>query len=473
MNHIDEKTLVQYVLADEKVEADRKRIEAHLNTCAGCVALYGQIKAYYDEVSQLQKEQAEPTEALTLRRMIVRVPPFAGSLNAIPKTLPVRFVLFVLRRPLVSTMSLAALFVGALLLLMPKKALTDTNPAYARAKDEFLVVYNRQGEELWRKHIGIGYDFESVYRNNQFVAMDNFATTVDVDRDGRNEIIAIFGWIPNPIAAKINEMVCYYSDGGERWKYEFNRTMTFGSEEFSNDYRFVEMTVADFDRNGKVDIVAVATHLPYYPCAIVRLDAQQGILEGEYWHSGVCSILFKTDLDGDGIEELIFGGANNGSNQADLLVLDLRTMNGHAPAPPAYTPLKTENGTEEYYVLLPQSDLNVAGPDKRNAVIGIRLTSDTLLEVTTMEIQGADRMHLPGVIYYFDSGLNCVRVDANDYFVNAHRKMVEEGRLKTVLNEQYYEDLRQGVRYWDGEKFVEEPTINRRYMEGMQEKVLP
>jgi hypothetical protein len=45
-----------------------------------------------------------------------------------------------------------------------------------------------------------------------------------------------------------------------------------------------------------------------------------------------------------------------------------------------------------------------------------------------------------------------------------HQKLEAEGKLTKKLDKQYYEDLRKRVLYWDGEKFVKEPTMNKNYL---------
>jgi len=139
-------------------------------------------------------------------------------------------------------------------------------------------------------------------------------------------------------------------------------------------------------------------------------------------------------------------------------------MSGHAPAPVDYIPLDIPEGREKYYILLPQTDLCKAGQLKRNGATNIRMTADSLLQVDTWEIQGD--APLPGIIYYFNAAMKCVRVDANDYFVKAHQQMVETGKLIKKLDERYYEELRDNIKYWDGEKFVNHPTMNKKYFGG-------
>jgi len=196
MNHIDEETLELYVLESEEISDRRAEIEAHLRECAGCAALRKEIGEFYSEVQSVREERSKATsQALTLRNVALKVPTYTefGPLSQIPKSWPARAVLFTIRHPIVSTSGFIAFLIAALLLGMQIKSPKDLNVAYARAKDEFLVAYNKSGDELWRKHIGTGYDSEKLRTSPPGYEPDMYLATTDVDGDGKKEIVATFG----------------------------------------------------------------------------------------------------------------------------------------------------------------------------------------------------------------------------------------------------------------------------------------
>jgi hypothetical protein len=463
MKHLDERTLALYILKAPEVKDQRTAIAKHLRACKGCAALRDEISEYYTEFQTMHESQNSTTlpvlmpeqalQSFFVRQGVVMPAPRPGLLQ--------QFVHSFRRYPVRWSTGFATVIAGLVLLTTTFKT-GDSNPAYARAKEEFLVVYNKQGKELWRKHAGIGFDLEYIARNTPYESVDNFVRAVDVDNDGANEVIAVFGLLSQPIAEGKNVVTCYGSDGSARWKYPFHRKMTFGNEAFSDDYHLTKIMVEDFDNDGRVEVIATATHSPYYPTAIIRLDAQRGVFQSEYWNSGLLAASHQADLDGDGIVELLFGGTNNGYNQAALVVLDPRAIDGHSPAPSAYLPVGIPTGREKYYLLFPKSDLLSVSTEKRNRISSIRLTSEGLLEVRSLEVGEGGRFPKE-LHYYFDSAMRCVRVTATDYFEEAHRKLEAEGKLTTKLSEQYFEELRQGIRYWDGEKFVKEAVKSGRY----------
>ena len=112
MTHIDEHTLELFVLDSSEIENRRTEIEAHLKECAGCAALHQEMMEYYNQVEQIRDKRAQATsQALTVRSMLVKTDPFAAPLSEIPKTVPVRVVLFIIRHPAESSVGIIGQFV--------------------------------------------------------------------------------------------------------------------------------------------------------------------------------------------------------------------------------------------------------------------------------------------------------------------------------------------------------------------------
>jgi len=469
VTHIDEHTLELFVLDSSEIENRRTEIEAHLKECAGCAALHQEMMEYYNQVEQIRDKRAQATsQALTVRSMLVKTDPFAAPLSEIPKTVPARVVLFIIRHPAVSSISVAALF--ALALLTPTKTLfRDSNPAYARAKEEFLVVYNKEGGELWRKHIGVGYDWKELQYPADSVSLsrppDQYLRAEDLDNDGTNEVVAIFGfgqgWPDR------NAVVCFKPDGSERWKFEFSRKMIFGNEPFADVWNARQMIVSDFGSKDTKDIIASFDHgAGYYPQAIVRLDGATGRSKSEYWHSGTLLSIVTMDIENDGAKELICVGENNGFDMASMVVFDSPEFSGHAPAPPAYTPQEIPDGNEKYYVLFPRNDLKAVASHKRNIARSILAEGTGKIKVDVVEEVGRSGYT---ILYHFNSQMECTGVDGEDRFVTFHRKLEAEGKLTKKLDDAYWEELRRSVLYWDGAKsrFVSFEELSKTKKSGM------
>ena len=158
--HLEEDILALYVLMAPEVVERRGEIAAHLEHCAGCARLHQEITEYYAEVDELQKAEAESIfPALQASSRLVR-PPFVdelGPLSPVKRPVVQIFVSSFKTYPIRWSAAFAVILT-ALVLFVPKLLTTDGNPAYVRASNGYLLVFNKNGKELWRKYIGPGID---------------------------------------------------------------------------------------------------------------------------------------------------------------------------------------------------------------------------------------------------------------------------------------------------------------------------
>jgi len=342
----------------------------------------------------------------------------------------------------------------------------DRNPVIAEPRDGFLVVSNKHGDELWKKYIGAGFSPDP---GGNLAHRDRLVKVQDVDGNGINEVLCIFGWTGSYFPFN-NVLVCYNTDGTERWKYELHRSMTFGGLPYTDDYRFYHMEAGDFAHSGHIEVMAVARHDPWSPNVLLRVNADSGKVLGEFWQSGELREFDARDLDHDGVDELIFGGQNNRLQHACLAVFDPRAIAGSSPGPAGYYPPGIPAGTEKYYILFPASDLKQFASDVTNEVVGLRTTPDGMTEVIVNEpVQRSSGT----LYYYFDSTMHCTSVRTSDSFTASHGQLEREGKLSTRLDDRYFEALRKAVEYWNGDTFVKEATVNRHYLEVSKPPPLP
>ena len=460
--HLDERTIELYVIHSSSLRGRRGEIRSHLTRCPGCAALYREVLAYYREAAKLQAGKAhQEVEALTIFHKELSIAPesLRRPLWRVNQALSVRFMESVRIHPVRWSVGFAALAL-ALALLVPRMGNGPGTPSYARSTEEFLVTYNDEGDELWRKHIGEGYDGK---RMPDWLARypDRAVTAVDVDGDGTKEILSIFGWISlkgKELPGK-NTIRCYNADGSQRWQYDVHRQMTIGGVRYADEYTVNLMLVDDFDRDGRMDVILQATHNPWFPNVLIRLHADDGSFVGEYWHPGAVPYLAQQDLDGDGLQELLFAGQNNRFGRACLLVLDPRTIGGYAPSPPGQIPEGVSPGKERYYILFPSTELEPMWADITNHALDLTTRPNGTIEVVILEPLWD---HRPTLYYYFDSSMRCVAVRGSDYFTGAYRQYQREGKIAKPLDDAFYDRLRSNVRYWNGTSFVVQPTAVAR-----------
>ncbi|TAK66906.1 MAG: hypothetical protein EPO24_01005, partial [Bacteroidetes bacterium] len=263
-NHISEQQLDRYFVNPQSLsDGEREGIDAHILECSLCKEQFEKMQAFYREVERemqsapteqdkvfAEKLAAKPRLALpstALQKVENVIDAYVEVIEPIQRSIMRRFVDYAIQKPLyvgggaLATFALAF----AIMLFVPFK---DTHPAYARAEKEFLVVYNKDGKELWRKHIGIGYDWETA---RQYVTgqLENYLTTLDVDNDGKQEVLSTFEWLPD--VSQRNTLICYNSDSEERWRYIQHEKPVFGKEQFKTDFVIHQFITGDLDGDSK------------------------------------------------------------------------------------------------------------------------------------------------------------------------------------------------------------------------------
>lgn len=453
MKHLDEKTLELLAMDSKEIQSRKDEILQHLASCQGCSQQYSEIENYYKEVKKILEFEENNSVILSEKLNVPQVTK-KNTLGKVFKTfVPSPVYRFIQYHPVASSFSFAVVVLLALILMIPRLT-KNSNPSYTRASEGYLIVYNSDNVELWKKYIGRG--FNPSILNHGYLSTHKYVEIIDVDNDKTNEIVAVFGFFNVP--SSMNEVYCFNSDGSERWVYQFERTITFGEETFS-DFGLINMIAGDFDKDGDKEIIVNARHQTYYPAVLLKIDARSGKLISEYWHSGHITTIMANDFNNDGIEEIFFWGENNGLNLAPLGVLDPRNLSGHAPSTESYLPKDIPKGKELYYIVFPRPDLAKFSERKRNYVNQVLFQKNGLIQVCVVE-EISEKPY--GVYFFLDSNMNCVKV-GDDVTTALHQKLEKEGKLTKKLDEQYYEDLRKQILYWDGEKFVNYTAMNRNY----------
>lgn len=457
MDHIDEITLELSVLNAGDVAERRTEIALHIRECNDCAALEREIEGYYAEVRTL----ASVSEgALDVAKGWMR-PKLADSsqpmVTARPLT-PRRVFRFATTHPVYSSAISLGLILGIVLLLV-RVTHGDDSLMHVKAAGDYLVVENSKGAELWRKQIGAG--FEARTKDSKYFS------AMDIDGNGVNEVIVM-----SPKGASFSDLtsatvLCLDPKANERWRFQFKPGMTFGGETFSADYDFeAPLTTWDTEKGGQHKLFVASHHRIWWPSAIICLNAADGRLEGLYWHPGWIRI-DHGDIDLDGTQEIIAAGYNNAFKKSCLVILDPQRIQGHAPATSNFSPRGVPEAVEKYYILLPNPDIYELANHWTEGSFAT-LNSDRQIEMRLGRILPGSR---PGewigtvVIFYFDSHMNCIGVKAGDDFTSIHVEWEKSGRVKNRLDRHYFDQLRRGVLYWDGERFVSNPSMNKGYLE--------
>ncbi|HTY36744.1 MAG TPA: hypothetical protein VMH23_06520 [Bacteroidota bacterium] len=463
IEHIEEKTLALYVLHAPEVEERKEEIAHHLQGCQGCTALLKQIEGYYGDFEEVQESEAHALlpSAEIAGKLIRNVSGDIQPLHAAPRQSIVKAFSDSLRTYPLRWSSAFAVVAAALLFILPKVMITDRSPSFVRAVNEFLVAMNKDSRELWRVYVGPGFEHRS-----SKVSLATVSQLWDVDGGGKNSVFLLYPRsAASPEDYQSTSIASYSPGGDERWRFQFHPPMTFGKTSFSGDYYLVNsLSIGDYSATGHFEIPFAAHHFVWWPAAVGLLDARSGQVVGQYWNPGWVKI-GAGDIDRDGVTEIIAAGYSNSYKLNMVAVLDPRKLNGHAPASEEFVPAGIPPAQEKYYILLPDPDLYHFS--MRIAVeenVGISPVNN--LEIRTIRYLnlGKENDLVAELFFEFDEHMNCTKVRPGDEFGEIHRRFEREGRVRNKLDTEYFETLRRGLLYWDGERFVKEPTMNKKYV---------
>ncbi|GEM_PF-988871 len=496
-DHIPEKTLERFALDITLFDAEAKsQIRAHLDRCALCSENLGRWRTLYENVANsLQSPPSERDRALARklagrRRLILpfrkpelpaateqAIDTYFETIELYRRPLAQRIVRYVVRHPVRTASGFSITLAAALALFFLTHPPADSNPYEYKVLRSVLHVYNKEKQELWQKHVeSCEDDSLQTYLNKDGEWGRRYVQVVDVDGDGRNEVL-VTGCLSGNISD--GSLLCFESDGKLRWQHSMGDSgIKFGALDFTLEPNWQVgkfLTVRRTPRDKPQIFVAVQIS-PSWPTKLVELDAATGNQKQEYWHAGGIGSMVSADIDGDGVLELVIGGLNNTFNSACVIVFDPRVIRGAGPTAPGFEPQGTGPGTEKYYLLLPRSSVGVAlSPRPYNNVKSMIVSDKGQVTLQTEECRINQESWIGGFVYSFTKEMAVSYVVANDPFVVSFQRAKRDGLISDTLDTAYYQRMKDAVRYWDGGKFVSKVTVNSLYTPGKekQETVYP
>ncbi len=198
------------------------------------------------------------------------------------------------------------------------------------------------------------------------------------------------------------------------------------------------------------------------PASLVRFSLDDGSFEA-FFHKGIMQEMAAWDIDGDGREELLLTGYNIALNANVIVVLDPGNVEGSSPRGACYALTGMETDIAKYYVKLPpyhrfERYVSRVWPlhtriMKNDDSLRVRVKSRTEEVLFTIE----DGMTFTGAEIVKVVRSSSGRVDSLTYLDFPEEKDDEKALLE-------------GIRYWNGENWVAEPTVNRSYLKHLAGK---
>lgn len=342
--------------------------------------------------------------------------------------------------------ALAAVSAAAyFLFLRPPDRASAGLPSDFRIERSELVIVDGRGRELWRHDTRLAdLEFEETYRarsgrkepDSDYIPVWPYIRIGDLDGDRTPEVL-----FSVQTASEVHEgtLLCFDAKGKELWHFDMGRAMTYGGKPYRNEYRIFGFDVDDYDGDRDLEVLAIATQKPDWPCQVVLLDAA-GRLEGEYWNAGYFMDGSAGDVDGDGDTELVLSGVNNEYRRGCLAVFEPGGLRGSSPqlSPDFRSPDLGEGG-ESAYVLFPVNDLHEALYQQGESVNSFWIHPGGGLTAVTFGTQ---------IFYDLDGGLACRNLTLSHVFRNLHRDAAGKGLVTSTPDAAYERALAGSFLYY-------------------------
>ncbi|MDI6804393.1 MAG: VCBS repeat-containing protein [Bacteroidota bacterium] len=369
------------------------------------------------------------------------------------------------RRPIAAVTFVVLLFIIGKMWYGP----LDKNPVAYAAEGEMLILKNKYGEVL--DEIKLGGNTIKHYENikKDFPGND-LVSFIDLDTDELNEVVftRMFQDGSSIVYCKSLKMNKYL------WEFELKQKLIFprkGNDIQSDLFHAIQMAAGDFDKDGNPEIIVLTLHNGYFPCIVFKLDAKTGKELGNYLHIGNLYSFKICDIDNNGIPKILLTGISNAFDIAVFTILDPRFIYGHSPLTKDYVVEEYEPAAEKAYIVIPRTVVgnyySLINKSNSGKEINIDQPKQTLRIVITDYVPPHEPDHTVEISFFFGFDLRIKSIGTHDLYDLLYRKLFKEGKISQETNFEYFENFKKEILYWDGDKFVNYPTLNKRYVEAV------
>lgn len=463
--HLSERQLEYYLRFREKLSEDEERnITEHLEFCHLCRDHLEVLEAYLNDVdSELSQPPGERDHTLVNKILGVDrkdvlpskslVKTYEAPLKTYRSSFSSKIVGYVRRHP-VRTVTVTAASMAFIFVLFFMSHWLDRNPSYAEVENNVLQVFNSSGDVLWNLPAdGIPEDVTSKNQQSEW----KYLSLTNVDGNGLNEILITGNSETGRFSTGV--LYCFNSDGAIQWEQSIQTPEPFAREKNTNVSKWVIKDFFAYNLTGreKPQLFAFANAGRWSPGVFYEVEPSTGEILQSYWHTGHLQIA-EILRAGAGNDKIFLGAINDTYDRAALTILDPNNFNGQGTREKIFKSEAIPQAKEKYYITFKPSvlsdNLNNA---PFNQVREIFTTNEGNLVVRADErLSRLSPTQNVSVYYVFDKNFEVLEVYGDDNFNKRYSELYEAGELDMPLNEQYWEKLKNSVRYWDGEEFIGE-----------------
>jgi hypothetical protein len=478
MQHIDEHTLELYALNSASIADRRVAIEEHLAECAGCRDLVARMTDAYGRADELVREletegtgTADQLPVLTPRGVVPGAQRRVATAPLRPPTRMERTRYFMQRHPVFtgagSFMALAGLLLAANFIFRPPAP--PMNPVFVRYNENTNAaeILDSNYKFLWQIPTRFVADFQRFSHSQG----EQMTVVRDIDGDGWNEVVTTL-WHPGTTPRGDSQSLRIYEhDGDLRIRKSFAAHVNYLQRRYEENWTATFCVVPDDTARAKN--LYVVWNSGRSPEVLTRLGADGSEL-GQYWHFGNISVVFSLEsrvpLEG----RILVAGIDDAEDSATVsvpfaAVLDPARLTGVGKSVASQGFNMAEAQTEEFYIRFAPSPLSRALSQNsyvHRACVNGNGTISLWVMNGSYEITDETDLYE----YVFATDMQLLQVKSTSMTELFYMRKVREGVVSGSIDAAYLAKLKDGVRYWDGEKWVKEAVKIRQNIKVSQAK---
>jgi len=488
--HISDEILEKYYLDPASFsEEDKNSILKHLDNCSECCERFILIIEFSNEIAVKSEEKATINdgnlalrikhkldnldEAKLLPEKTNSVEIYNGRTEIINKTdiYSLQNIYRFFKNYPFTSFSFAAVCVlaSAFLVSTIKTNLKDTNPVFAEVKNSVLFLYNKGGE-VYLKTMADGIKpIKSDSVANITKGKVQNIILADINDDNKNEIL-LFGSKGMKGSFTHDTLYCLDNNANLVWKSALAPKIEFNSLKWHLT-KWNLHSASVISHKGSKKIIATASDNVYAASVVMDIDPKTGKVLQTFYLPGHIVGQIHYDINGDNNDELVVCSFNNALRRVSLAVFNLDNIAGFAPATDFFYPAKYYKGSQLYYILFPWTEHGKKlAKTNFNGLESMEGAGNDELIVLTLENNGIDLTKESGfgLLFNFDKNFFAKSIIGSVVYVKTYEELYKKGVYKQPLDSAYYNSVRDSIKYWDGDKFVNYPKKNKYWNQKFQ-----
>ena len=352
--------------------------------------------------------------------------------------------------------SIAAIFLLAILFAYLFVLDFDFNPSSFTSDGTTLYIKNKNGKMLWTKILPTG----SHQPSYKFIRRN--ARVLDIDGDGTNEVILAGDYNKtNGNPKDKSSVICYNYEGNIIWKFSFADKVYSKREILNKDYGAYIIDTLTY--SGVKSLFLSSSNGPSFSSAIYRLNLKTGKrLPGTFWASGHiedCAIKYFNE---DGNPDMIGAGYENGYEDICFFAYKIDTLTKVRPTTDEYLIENFPLAKMIEYIRIPKTDFDVYSKMRTPSYsIGSLLFDVKKQKVEMGTLIPNDNKYFE-LGYEFSKNFKTVEIIAGSTFRVRRDTLVAHGILKPPYTdtEGYKNLIKSKILYWTGNKWVHRRDLN-------------